>query len=99
MTTRRNALKIAAGAGMAVISVKPALAEAKQPITAEPFDVEKYDMMIAAMMVQVGVKPSTEAMGAVWDHFYGRAPLPAEYEPARQQCRAALLAVLKQLEG
>lgn len=83
-STRRDALKMTVGAALAAIGMKPLTMTASAP--AESFDVDKYHNAWLLMTVAGGVDVSRDMdlADAMWNHFYGEKPLPAEYEPARQ---------------
>lgn len=71
-----------------------------QTETAQPArESEPHSWLFAMMMTEAGVLPESDACTALWEHFHGITPLPAEYEPVRQRCRDAPLGALARLEG
>jgi hypothetical protein len=100
MTTRRDALKMTAGAGLAALGMKalPATVTAAP----DPDEIDKYRMMCAAMVVEVlrsGDEDDEKAADVIMQHVLFGRPVPVEYEWARAQCREALLLVLQGLDA
>ncbi len=96
--TRRDTFKMTAGAALAALGLKPLTTDASP--AAESFDPNKHQTAFNLMMVAAGVNPSRDMdlADAMWNHFYGYAPLPAEYDYVREQCRNAFAGALDRLD-